>query len=230
MGLPLEVRGLVLTGDEGERILHVPALDIATGTAVALRGPSGAGKSTFLHAVSGLREVAEGTVTWDGADVAALAPERRAAFRRDALGIVFQDHLLFEELDALGNASIATGFARRRDRAVIRERARTALGRLGIAQAEGRRVASFSGGERQRVAVARALAAGPRVLLADEPTANLDRETADRLIEDVVALVREQGLTLLVASHDPHLIARMDRVLEVRDGTIVEPGREAAVA
>ncbi len=230
MGLPLAVRALVLTGDEGERILHVPVLDISAGTAVALRGPSGAGKSTFLHAASGLRDVSSGTVEWDGRNIAALGAERRAAFRREALGIVFQDHLLFEELDALGNASIATGFARRRDRAAIRERARTALDRLGIAQAEGRRVASFSGGERQRVAVARALAAGPKVLLADEPTANLDRETADRLIEDMVGLTREQGLTLLVASHDPNLIARMDRVLEVRDGTVVEPGREAAVA
>ncbi|WP_216601423.1 ATP-binding cassette domain-containing protein [Vreelandella azerica] len=151
-----------------------------------------------------------------------LSQRRRAAFRERHVGMIFQDFLLFEELDALTNAGLSALFRPRSERAGIRARAAEHLQRLGI-QDGTRKVASFSGGERQRVAVARALAANPDILLADEPTASLHRSAADALSQDLVALARDAGTSLIVVSHDERLLACMDEVLTIADGRPADP-------
>ncbi|MBZ8134567.1 ABC transporter ATP-binding protein [Afifella sp. IM 167] len=217
MDLALAVSGLSVRGDDGRAILTVESLKVAPGTAVAIRGPSGAGKSTLLFALAGLVPVAAGSIRWGGHEISAMSEDGRAAFRRRFVGMVFQDFLLFEELSALANASLAGAYSGAR-RGSIREGAAAMLQRLGLPSDDGRTVATFSGGERQRVAVARALAADPAIILADEPTASLDRAAADALIDDLVRLARESGKTLLIASHDLAVHARMDRLVEVIDG------------
>ena len=217
----LEVRGLRVEGEDGRVILAVATLDVAPGTAVVVRGPSGAGKSTLLYALAGLIRPAEGTIRWGGTDIAALPEHRRAAFRRSAVGFVFQEHLLFEELSAAGNAAIAALYAPAGARGRIRERGAAGLDRLGLGAVAGRRSDTFSGGERQRIAVARALAADPRIVLADEPTASLDRANADALAGDLLALARADGRTLIAVSHDPALHARADLAIDIADGQIV---------
>ncbi|MBC56745.1 MAG: ABC transporter ATP-binding protein [Confluentimicrobium sp.] len=221
MGLPLSVSGLEVRSDRNRLLLSVPALDVPASALIGIRGPSGAGKSTLLYALSGLVDRARGSVRWGETDILALGPERRTAFRAGNIGMIFQDFLLFEELDALSNASITSLFRRRPDRALLRDRAAARLERLGLSL-DPRNVASFSGGERQRVAIARAMAAEAPILLADEPTASLDRIAADRLINDLVALARDAGTTLIAVSHDLHLIERMDRVLTIVDGALSE--------
>lgn len=221
----LLVEGLEHRGEGGRLLVAVPRLAVPGGQAVALRGPSGAGKSTLLHLLAGLARPVAGRIAWGGTDLAALGEDQRAAFRARHVGLVFQDPSLFEELDARGNAAVAAAFAPRADRAALRARAEEWLGRLGLGGAAGRGAARLSGGERSRVAVARALARAAPVILADEPTASLDRPTADRLIADLMAATAAVGRTLIVASHDPGLIARMDRVLSVEDGRVTEDGR-----
>lgn len=218
MALPLVVTGLEVAAPGGRRLLSVPLLEVPGGALVGVRGPSGAGKSTFLHALSGLVSF-KGAVRWGDTDLGGLSGEGRARFRAARMGMIFQDFLLFDELSPLGNAALATLFAPRRIRADVLTRAAEGLRRLRVPE-DRRAVASFSGGERQRVAVARALATNPAILLADEPTASLDRPAADRLIEDLTALVRQSGKTLIAVSHDSHLLDRMDRVLTIEDGAL----------
>ena len=212
-----------MRGEGGRTLLKVPTLDLAPGEALAVAGPSGAGKSTLLHALSGLVTPAEGSVTWGGTDIAALPEGPRTAFRRRHLGLVFQDHLLFEELDAPANAALARAWAPRPERGAMGARARALLAELGLPDDQGRGVASFSGGERQRIAVARALAADPPVVLADEPTASLDRAAAHALIDALMRLVEAQGRTLIAVTHDEALMARAHRVLRLEGGQPVEP-------
>jgi putative ABC transport system ATP-binding protein len=230
MTLPLSIEGLRVDNDRGRVLLAVDTLDAPPGSLIGVRGPSGAGKSTLLFAVAGLAEHASGCVRWGETDLLAIPPEERAAFRAARMGMIFQDFLLFEELDALGNAALAAMFRPRAHRGSIVDRARDHLTRLGLGGEVAERprtVTSFSGGERQRVAVARALANDAGILLADEPTASLHREAADALIEDLVALTRDRGRTMIAVSHDLHLLDRMDRVLTVTDGGIADL-REAA--
>ena len=227
MGLALDISDLEVRATSRRLLLSIPSLSIAAGSCVAVRGPSGAGKSTFLFACAGLAENASGAVRWGGENLLDRSSEARAAFRRAAIGMVFQDFLLFEELSALANASLAGAYDTANRQAEIPRRAGAALDRLGIRHGA-RTVESFSGGERQRVAIARALAADPAVLLADEPTASLDRNTADALIADLVALVREEGKTLIAVSHDPAVHERMDRVIEIVDGRIASDGSRRA--
>lgn len=205
----------------------MPALSLAAGDLVGVRGPSGAGKSTLLYALSGLAEGAEGQVIWAGTDILGLGSEERAAFRAENVGMVFQDYMLFEELSPQQNAALAGMFARRDRRPAIAERAGGRLQALGLSP-EARSVATFSGGERQRVSIARALAAEPRILLADEPTASLDRAAADALIRDLVALTRETGTTFIAVSHDEALLRTLDRVLRIEDGVLASDERLAA--
>lgn len=219
MGMSLSLAGLEVRDPRGRVLLSVPALDVPSGALVGVEGPSGAGKSTLLFALAGL-VAARGHVRWGAQDILALGSERRAAFRRETIGMIFQDFLLFEELSAADNAALSALFHPRKARAGLRARARENLTRLGLSGTGARNVTSFSGGERQRVAIARAMASNAPVLLADEPTASLDRAAADRLIDDLVTLVRRTGTTLIAVSHDPRLIARMDRVLRITDGTL----------
>ena len=218
MGLPLAIRDMLVTGPTGRVLLAVDALDLPAGSLVGVRGPSGAGKSTLLYALGGLLP-ATGAVYWGDNEILALGEEARTAFRADNVGMIFQDFLLFEELGSADNAALAAMFTPRDRRSAMRDAAAANLRHLGL-QPGKRPVASFSGGERQRVGVARALAANAPVMLADEPTASLHREAADALIDDLVALTRDQGRTLIAVSHDLHLLERMDRVLWVEDGVL----------
>ncbi len=222
-GIALDIADLEVTGQGGRRILSVPALQVPAGTALAVRGPSGAGKSTLLYAVAGLVAPARGRIVWGDTDIAALDDSRRAAFRRHSVGFIFQEHLLFEELSARGNAAITALYAPRGDRRRIRDGADALLERLGLGESAARRSDTFSGGERQRVAVARALAGNAPVILADEPTASLDRANADALADDLLRLARDDGRTLIAVSHDTALHARADRVIDVADGRITAP-------
>ncbi|WP_425097942.1 ABC transporter ATP-binding protein [Tropicibacter sp. S64] len=226
MGLPLTVSGLTVTSDRGRVLLSVPDLQVSPGTLVGIEGPSGAGKSTLLFALAGLLQ-ARGHVRWGDVDIFNLNLERRARFRADRIGMIFQDFLLFEELGAADNAALSALFRPRRERAALHARARARLTALGLADTGLRGVSSFSGGERQRVAIARAMASEAPVLLADEPTASLDRAAADRLIDDLVMLARQTGCTLIAVSHDARLIARMDRVLTIADGTLTADNEAA---
>ncbi|SNS24198.1 ABC transporter ATP-binding protein [Antarctobacter heliothermus] len=219
MSLPLHITDLSVVAG-ARTLLRVPSLSLPAGSLIGVRGPSGAGKSTLLYALSGLLAV-KGTVRWGETDLAQLSAERRTAFRATHMGLIFQDYQLFEELSPRANACLAALFLKPGDRAQIEARAADWLDRLGVAQGS-RSVASFSGGERQRVAVSRALATDPAILLADEPTASLDRPAADRLIEDLVALVRGSGKTLIAVSHDLHLLDRLDRVLTIQDGQLTD--------
>lgn len=226
MTLPLRIAGLKVHSPRGRAILTVDALDLPAGALLGVRGPSGAGKSTLLYAIAGLWAGAAGSVHWGDTDLLALGEARRTAFRAGHVGMIFQDFLLFEELSAQGNAGLTGLFRPRRDRAALAQRAIEGLARLGLPETA-RSVASFSGGERQRVAIARALAHDPAVLLADEPTASLHREAADRLIDDLARLARDGGKTLVAVSHDTALLDRMDRVLTIEDGQVVEDRRAA---
>ena len=219
----LLIRDLVVTAGRGRRILDVPRFDLPPGTALGVRGPSGAGKSTLLFALAGLMDNATGSVRWGETDVLALSEEARAAFRASVTGMIFQDFLLFDELGAADNASLQALFVSRARRPGLRAQAERLLTDLGV-PAGARTVTSFSGGERQRVSVARALAHDPMVVLADEPTANLHREAADALTDDLLALVREQGRTLVAVSHDERLLGRMDLILQIDDGRPVPAG------
>ncbi len=220
--LALRVEGLVVRARDGRTLLEVPRLELPAGGTLAVTGPSGAGKSSLLHALAGLLAPARGRVLWGRTDLAALGEAARARFRREHLGLVFQDFLLFEELDALGNAGVAAAFAPARERSAIATRARSWLDRLGLGQQANRSVATCSGGERQRIAVARALAHAPSVILADEPTASLDRASADRLIDDLLAVAAEGGRTLIAVTHDARLAGRLGRELRLADGRVAE--------
>ena len=216
----LVISDLKVRAHRSDRILlQVDDLSLAPGACLGLRGPSGAGKSTFLFALAGLAENASGRVLWDGQDILALSSEARAALRRRHIGMIFQDFLLFEELSADANAALLAAWVSGETGKEIPGRASRMLKRLGIGHGA-RTVESFSGGERQRVAVARALATAPAIILADEPTASLDRKTADLLVDDLLRLVREARKTMIAVSHDAAVHDRMDRVIDIVDGRI----------
>ncbi|MEM1389403.1 MAG: ATP-binding cassette domain-containing protein [Pseudomonadota bacterium] len=217
--MDLTVSDLVVTAERGQVILSVPNLTVKAGALVGVRGPSGAGKSTLLFALAGLLGNAKGRVAWGDTDLIALSQGRRTTFRAANIGMIFQDFLLFEELSAQANADLAALFRPKRARGEISERARERLTHLAVPDQD-RRVASFSGGERQRVAVARALAHDPPILLADEPTASLHRAAADALIDDLSTMVHEAGKSLIAVSHDTALLERMDRVVSIEDGQL----------
>ncbi len=216
----LYVKDLTLRSPEGRCLLSIDHLHVAAGESLAIKGPSGAGKSTLLFAIAGIIPVSSGTLAWGDADLAQMSDNARTQFRRDSLGIIFQDHLLFEELSAAQNSSLAALYNRPHTRTNIAARARQLLHDLGIKDHDRPYVDSYSGGERQRIAVARALAADPQVILADEPTASLDRETADRLIADLTRRAKHDGRTLICVSHDQALLAAADRVITIQEGCI----------
>ena len=204
------------------RVLRGAAATIAAGEVVALVAPSGAGKSTLLH-IAGLLDTPDaGLVEIDGQDLS-VAPDRaRTTARRERVGFVYQFHHLLPEFSAAENivlpqlANGATG-------PEAEARARDLLGAVGLAARTDHRPAALSGGEQQRVAFCRALANAPRLLLADEPTGNLDPATSDTVFDTLMGLVRETGLSALIATHNAALAARMDRSLRLEDGALV-PG------
>jgi putative ABC transport system ATP-binding protein len=198
-------------------ILRGLDLSVAPGEAVGVVGPSGSGKSTMMMVAAGLERATKGQVRVAGHDLGQLSEDALARFRRDNVGIVFQSFHLIPTMSALENVAIPLELAGAADAFTLAE---TALQAVGLGHRLGHRPAQMSGGEQQRVALARAFAVKPRVLLADEPTGNLDRATG----EQIVSLLFEQhaalGSTLLLITHDPDLAARCDRVVHLEDGLL----------
>ncbi|MFC4295424.1 ABC transporter ATP-binding protein [Novosphingobium tardum] len=194
-------------------------LAIAPGEIVALLGPSGSGKSTMLQAVGLLEGGFEGKIEIAGIDATALSGDDRTVLRRDYLGFVYQFHHLLSDFSAVENV-ILPQLVAGKTAANAHERASELLASLGLAKRLDHRPSQLSGGEQQRVAVARALANRPRLVLADEPTGNLDEATADRVFEEFLKLVRNEGSSALVATHNERLALRMDRVLRLHEGVL----------
>ncbi len=205
----------------GERIdvLRGADLSVAPGEIVALLGPSGSGKSTLLQAVGLLEGGFGGTIEIAGADASGLSGDERTVVRRDRIGFVYQFHHLLPDFTALENVELPQLVAGT-PRAAAEDRARDLLTALGLAERLDHRPSQLSGGEQQRVAVARALANKPALVLADEPTGNLDEATSDRVLAQFLELVRGQGSAALVATHNERLAARMDRVVRLHDGVL----------
>lgn len=223
-----DVPGLRLDGirrsfTQGKDILHVlngAELSILPGEIVALVGPSGAGKSTLLHIAGLLEHPDEGEIWLAGEPCGKLGDDRRTALRRSHLGFVYQYHHLLPEFSALENVVLPQMIAGTA-RAVAAKRALELLERMGLAARAEHRPGQLSGGEQQRVAICRALANDPKVLLADEPTGNLDPHTAEGVFRELISLVRSSGVAAMIATHNPELAARMDRVVRMQDGQLV---------
>ncbi|SUE43823.1 ABC transporter ATP-binding protein [Roseomonas gilardii] len=202
-------------------VLRGADLTLRAGEIVALVAPSGTGKSTLLHLAGLLERPDGGEVFINGRAAGGLDDGARTTLRREAIGFVYQFHHLLPEFTAEENVCLpqmAAGVSRTR----AAERARQLLAGFGLTGREHHRPGRLSGGEQQRVAIARALANGPRILLADEPTGNLDVGTSDRVFAELLESARERGLAALIATHNPELAARMDRVVELRDGHLRE--------
>ena len=207
---------------QGGRTIHVLRgvdLSVAPGEIVALLGPSGSGKSTLLQAVGLLEGGFEGSIRIAGEEAARLDDNGRTRLRRDALGFVYQFHHLLPDFTAEENVGLPT-LVRGAAPAAATARARVLLEALGLSERLDHRPAQLSGGEQQRVAVARALANAPRLVLADEPTGNLDEETADRVLAELLRLVRGERAAALIATHNERLAARMDRVVRLHEGVL----------
>ena len=216
-------------GEGVVRALEAVDLDVASGELAVVAGPSGSGKSTLLHLLGTVDRPDSGTIELEGREVGRLSERERTLLRRRRLGFVFQAFHLVPVLSALENVEYPLwidGIGRRERR----ERAAAMLDAVGLGARLDHRPGRLSGGECQRVAIARALVHGPAAVLADEPTGNLDSTTAGEILALLDALRRERGTTLLVATHDPELIARAPRVLVLRDGRLAEDRRQEQVA
>lgn len=218
----LNLADIVKTFDQGDARLEVlrgASLSLSAGEIVALVGPSGAGKSTLLHIAGLLERPSGGAIFLNGEPCGELSDDRRTELRRSIVGFVYQFHHLLPEFSALENIvlpQMIAGTARRQ----ARGRAQKLLAAVGLGERESHRPGKLSGGEQQRVAIARALANSPRLLIADEPTGNLDQQTADYVFTMLLETVRRTGVAALIATHNNDLAARMDRVLALKDGVV----------
>lgn len=218
----LVTRGLQRSFTQGDvtiEVLRGVDLEVAAGEIVALLGPSGSGKSTLLQAVGLLEGGFTGSIRLAGEEASALDDEGRTRVRRELLGFVYQFHHLLPEFNALENV-ILPQLVRGADRETARARAEQLLGALRLSQRLDHRPSKLSGGEQQRVAVARALANKPPLILADEPTGNLDEHTADAVFAEFLNLVRGEGCAALVATHNERLATKMDRVVRLHEGRL----------
>ncbi len=218
----IALRGLSLhytLGTSRIEVLRQVDLDIAAGQRVAVAGPSGSGKSSLLLLLAGLERPAAGSVMLDGVDLATLDRDALADLRRDRIGIVFQSFHLLPSLSALDNVALPLQMAGNRQ---ALPQARELLQKVGLGQRMHHHPSQLSGGEQQRVAIARALVHQPRVLLADEPTGNLDDHTGALIRELLFDLHRDSGATLVLVTHDLDFAARCDRVLQLHDGQLRE--------
>jgi lipoprotein-releasing system ATP-binding protein len=208
-------------GDATLHILNNAELALWPGQSVALVAPSGAGKSTLLHIAGLLEHADQGDVYIDGHSTAALPDSERTRIRRNEVGFIYQSHRLLPEFTALENV-VMPQMIRGLARAEAKKRGAELLDYLGLGGRLNHRPAELSGGEQQRVAIARAVANAPRILLADEPTGNLDVHTAERVFDALAQLVRASGLATIIATHNMELAARMDRRVTLREGQVVE--------
>ena len=226
----LRLEGVARTYPQGSGTLEVfrdVSLSLREGELVALLGPSGSGKSSLLHMAGLLEALTSGEVFVMGQPASSLPDAERTRIRRDTIGFVYQAHHLLPEFTALENVVLPQRIAGRPRDASERD-AKHILIHLGLGERLTHRPAQLSGGEQQRVAIARALANRPRILLADEPTGNLDSRTSGGVFEALVDLVRAEGLAALVATHNIELAARMDRALLMHEGRLIDGGKLAA--
>ena len=202
-------------------VLKDVSLTIEADAFVSIVGPSGAGKSTLLHLLAGLDAPTGGEVLWDGRSVSRLSDAKRAAFRNQRLGIVFQFYHLLPELSALENVTLPGLVSGSRSEGTLRARAAACLKQVGLAERMRHRPQELSGGEQQRVAIARALVNRPKWLLCDEPTGNLDSKTGAEVIDLLIELHRKSGLGLVLVTHQTKLAELADRTVVLEDGRIV---------
>jgi putative ABC transport system ATP-binding protein len=225
----IEIRELAMrlrVGDRAVTILDGISLDVPAGQFVAVTGPSGSGKSTLLGLLAGLDQPTEGSVRLHGVDLGRLDEDQLARFRLQTIGYVFQSFHLIPTLTAVENVAVPLELAAAPDPA---GRARTLLAEVGLGDRARHYPAQLSGGEQQRVAVARAFANAPAVVLADEPTGNLDSATGAQVIALLVDRHRRHGATLVLVTHDPALAAHAERIVELRDGRVVADDMTGAV-
>jgi len=217
---------LALDGNAGRvEILHGITLEVEKGQSLGLIGPSGSGKSSLLMLMGGLERATGGTVVALGQDLGAMSEDALARFRRDHMGVVFQSFHLIPTMTALENVATPLELAGHRD---AFERAEAELESVGLAHRADHYPAQMSGGEQQRVALARASAPRPHILLADEPTGNLDEKNGGAIMDLLFGLRDRHGATLVLVTHAPSLAARCDRVVRLRDGRVDDSAREAA--
>ena len=221
--LLLSARALTKTYTMGKRSLEVLRgvdLDVTRGEFLALRGASGAGKSTLLHLIGGLDLPNAGEIRFDGQDLVAFSERKLTEFRNRRVGFIFQAYHLLPELDALENVCLPARMARI-SVATVEARGRELLARVGLKDRLDHKPSELSGGEQQRVAIARALINEPELILADEPTGNLDSKTGGEIIELLKSLRVEKNTTLVIATHDAKVAANAERVIELVDGKIL---------
>ncbi|MCK4559221.1 MAG: ABC transporter ATP-binding protein [Calditrichia bacterium] len=208
-----------MTGPQKVEVLKGIDLEVSAGEIVVIIGPSGVGKSTLLHLIGGLDRPTAGEVLIDGEDLFSLRDRELAVFRNNAIGFVFQFHHLLPEFTALENVMIP-GMMHGRDFTVASEKAQNILDEIGLGQRLNHKPSELSGGEQQRVAVARALINGPRLVLADEPTGNLDKQNSEALYELILELNKKHGQTLIIVTHNELMATHAHRVIELEDGKI----------
>jgi lipoprotein-releasing system ATP-binding protein len=225
--LLLEARDVTRTLPDGPTLVRDISLSVGRGEFVAVTGPSGSGKSSLLYLLGLLDRPTKGEVLLEGRDTARLSAKEMAALRLARLGFVFQFHFLLPEFSALDNVLIPIRRLGRLRDAAARERAMGLLGALGLADAAAKLPEQLSGGMRQRVAIARALANDPALILADEPTGNLDTKNASAVFDIFAKLAAEEGRTVIVVTHDADLAARTTRRIHLVDGRIVSDGPTA---
>ncbi|RYG99400.1 MAG: ABC transporter ATP-binding protein [Alphaproteobacteria bacterium] len=223
MSAPVAVaRGLNLHLKSGGQPLHIlkdVSLELNPGEVTAVVGPSGSGKTSLLMVLSGLEQATAGSVTIDGTEISGMNEDRLAIFRRRNLGILFQNFHLIPSLTALENVALTLEIAEPTAAwRTVRDQAAAALADVGLAQRTGHLPSALSGGEQQRVGLARAMVGNPKLLMADEPTGNLDQETGAQVIELMFKLARERNTSILLITHDPSLARKADRQLRMNEG------------